>query len=76
MSAHIPSSPLVLGLFGADIAEDPPVAEPECISHGVTDVGPAEDGQGDSKDGVEDSHHFGNGSLRGNMTVSWKIENL
>ena len=67
--------PALLGLLGAEVAEDAPVGEPEGVGHGVADVGPAEDGEGDAEDRVEDGHDLGDGGLGGDVTVAWKIQN-
>ena len=69
VSTHGPPPPL-LWLLGAEIAEDPPVAESEGVGHGVADVGPAEDSQGDPADRVEDCHDLGHGRLWGNVAVT------
>ena len=62
--------PSLLRLPDIHVAADSPVAEPEGMGHGVTDVGPAYDRDGDTHDGVEYCHDFTNRGLWGNMTVS------
>ena len=67
--------PPLLGLPDVDVAADPPVAEPEGVGHGVSDVGPADDGDGDTHDGVEYRHDLPHRGLGGNVPVSCrKIE--
>ena len=63
--------PLLLRFLGTKIAEDPPVGESEGVGHGIANVGPAEHGERDAKDGVEYGHHFGHCSLWSNVTVAW-----
>ena len=69
------SLPSLLCLLNIDIAADPPVAEPEGVGHGVPDVGPADDGDGDTHDGVEYRHDLPHRGLGGDVPVSCrKIE--
>jgi hypothetical protein len=42
----------------ADVAADFPVNEAERVRHDVTNVGQAQQHQGDAEDGVEDGHHL------------------
>ena len=62
--------PPLLGLPDVDVAADPPVAEPEGVRHGVPDVGPADDGDRDTHDGVEYRHDLPHRGLGGNVPVT------
>lgn len=57
-AAHRSRSSLLLGLFGARVAADLPVEEPEGVRHAVADVGQAQHHEGHPGDGVEDGDHL------------------
>ena len=67
------SLPPLLGLLDVDIAADPPVAEPEGVGHGVSNVGPADDGDRDANDGVEDCHDLADRSLGSNVAIAFVL---
>ena len=69
LSADHPFPPL-LRLPDIHITADPPVAKSEGVSHRVTDVGPADDCDGDAHDGVENGHNFTHRGFRSYVSVS------
>ena len=70
------SLPPLLCLLDVNITTDSPVAESEGVSHGVPNVGPADDSDGDPNNGVENRHDLSNGSLRGDVAVTLTLRDM
>ena len=67
------SLPSLLCFLDVNITTDPPVTEPEGVGHGVPNIRPADDSDGDPHNGIEYRHYLSNGSLRGNVAVTFTM---